>query len=798
MVSNLCNLTLDICLKKHYIYSMNKKMDTVLKENMEDGNRIIVSRHAVIKREGNFRSIIFSGMPVFHYHEEDIEAKKIAIVLLVDTGLAGTKEVAVAFEVHRSTIFRLQQKIAEEGILGIMEQKRGPKGGKKIKGDLEKVLKKLKSEGLSNVAIAHKLGLSKTGVWKALVRIGYRPKEKKSHQNVLWEADAASRSSQDEKEESTFSKHSEAEAGEGVAGDEKKECIEERKDTKAEAKEEGSRGIEGSADADPTDRVVDRMLARMGLLDDAAPVFCRQAKVSFAGFLLAVPFLVSSGVFEIAQKVYGSIGPAFYGLRTTLLTLLMMAIVRIKRAEGLKEKSPLRLGLLLGLDRTPEVKTLRRKLTCLAGFGKAYELLKQLVRHRLRERRKIVGYLYVDGFVRAYHGKRRLSKAYVAQRRLAMAGVTDYWVNDQNGEPLFVVTSSANEALTKMLKPVLAEIREVVGKRRLTVVFDRGGWSPKLFQEIVDGGFDIMTYRKGKQRKISKGRFIKHSLQVNGNKVSYQLHDQAVRFLKGKLRLRQVTRLREGNYQTQIVTSRWDLSAAMVVFRMFNRWRQENYFKYMREEYALDVLVDYNFDAVDLVATVANPERRELAKRLKTVRTELAKCERKYGAELCNNKGTSSKTIRGFKIAHGALGRQVRKLSKQMEKLKKKRRSLPDRISAHKAYKGELVRLSYERKLLTDVIKMIAYQTESALVNLIKPYYARTQEEGRNLMVSLFDNTGMLECTDDKIVVTFDVLSSPHRTSVLGNLCKELNKIGVKFPGTEYVVEYRVHDKNVA
>lgn len=773
-------------------------MDMIVKENMEDGNRIIVSRHAVIKKEENFCSIIFSGMPIFHYHEEDIEAKKIAMMLLVDTGLAGTKEVAEAFEVHRSTIFRLQQKMAEEGILGIMEQKRGPKGGKKIKGDLEKALKRLKSEGLSNAAIAHKLGLSKTGIWKALVRIGYQPKEKKSRQNELWESNEASMLSQDEEKESTYSKHSEVEAGEGVAGDENKECIEERKDIKAKKKEEESRGIEGSADADPTDRVVDRMLARMGLLDDAAPVFCRQAKVFFAGFLLAVPFLVSSGVFEIAQKVYGSIGPAFYGLRTTLLTLLMMSLLRIKRGEELKEKSPAGLGFLLGLDRAPEVKTLRRKLACLAGFGKAYELLKRLVRHRLREHRKVVGYLYVDGFVRAYHGKRRLSKAYVAQRRLSMAGVTDYWVNDKDGEPLFVVSSSANEALTKMLKPILEEIRGVVGARRLTVVFDRGGWSPKLFQEILNLGFDIMTYRKGKQRKISRGRFMKHSLRVNGNKASYQLHDQAVRFLEAKLRLRQVTRLREGNYQTQVVTSRWDLSAAMVVYRMFNRWRQENYFKYMRQEYALDVLVDYNFEDVDSGLTVANPKRRELAMKLKTVRAALTKCERKYGAELAKRKGTVSATISGFKIAHGSLDLRLRKLRKQVQELKKKKRSLPEHISAQEAYKGDLVQLCYERKLLTDIIKMIAYQAETALVNLIKPYYARTQDEGRTLMVSFFENTGMLECTDDKIIVTFDPLSSPHRTSVLSNLCKELNKIGVKFPGTAYVVEYRVQQEKVA
>ena len=63
--------------------------------------------------------------------------------------------------------------------------------------------------------------------------------------------------------------------------------------------------------------------------------------------------------------------------------------------------------------------------------------------------------------------------------------------------------------------------------------------------------------------------------------------------MKGKLRLRQVTRLSEDGHQTPILTSRRDLSAVEVAYRMFARWRQENFFKYLREQYALDALVDY-------------------------------------------------------------------------------------------------------------------------------------------------------------------------------------------------------------
>lgn len=102
-------------------------------------------------------------------------------------------------------------------------------------------------------------------------------------------------------------------------------------------------------DTDPSDRYTDRLFARLGLLEDAAPLFGSAVAVPRAGVLLALPVLVASGVFGCAQKVYGTLGPAFYGLRTSILILLLMALWRIKRPEGLKEYSPQDLGRVLGL-----------------------------------------------------------------------------------------------------------------------------------------------------------------------------------------------------------------------------------------------------------------------------------------------------------------------------------------------------------------------------------------------------------------------------------------------------------------
>jgi hypothetical protein len=139
-----------------------------------------------------------------------------------------------------------------------------------------------------------------------------------------------------------------------------------------------------SADRDPADRWFDRLLAKLGLLEDAAPLFRDGERVPRAGVLLALPAIAHSGIVEIAREVYGSIGPAFYGLRTPMVALVFLALLRIQRPEVLKEHAPPELGRLLGLDRAPEVKTLRRKLARLAALGRSTELGRQLAARRVQ------------------------------------------------------------------------------------------------------------------------------------------------------------------------------------------------------------------------------------------------------------------------------------------------------------------------------------------------------------------------------------------------------------------------------
>jgi hypothetical protein len=539
-------------------------------------------------------------------------------------------------------------------------------------------------------------------------------------------------------------------------------------------------------DRDPSSRILDRFLAFLGLLDDAVPLFSSATSVPRAGVLLAIPALLDSGVIEIAREVYGSIGPAFYGLRTTVVTLLLSALLRIKRPEGFKEHSPPDLGRLLGLDRAPEVKTVRRKLKALASFGRAADFGRQLARRRAARVGAALGFLYVDGHVRVYHGVHKLPKTHVARMRLALPATTDYWVNDARGDPLFVLTAPANAGMVKMLPSVLAEARQVVGERRLTVVFDRGGFSYKLFAALLASGFDLLTYRKGAFRRLPRSRFKRRATAIEGRKVEYDLADNNVRLTRG-LSLRQVTRLSPSGHQTPVLTSRRDLSDVEVAFRMFERWRQENFFKYLREEYALDALVDYDTEPDDSTREVPNPARKAIDGRLHAAVAEMDELKASYGLDAF----FSMEDLTSFARRNRSRGEALLRAFGKVVRLENQRAKIPARVPVGHL-REEVLKLDTERKHLTSVFKTVAYQAESDLLRLLAPHYPRTEDEGRTLLQSAFNSSADIEVSATELRVTLSPLSSLHRSRAIAALCREMTARRVTFPGTNLVMRWGV------
>ena len=373
---------------------------------------VFVNDRVSYRTEGTARVISVHGIVFAHYDTSDRAAELYTMVTLVDSGYADQNDVARAFGCSTRSLRRYQAHYEAAG-LGALCRASGRPPGPRLRswrsGRRDRTMLSLKMQGASHRTIAGKLGVDERVVRRALRRLGWRPSP--GAQLPFLQQAHATRSA-------------------GTIGAPR--VVSPQPVIRSEpTADEIAEAVPRSLDTDPLNRSMDRLLAAMGQLDDAAPLFAATASLPGAGVLLAVPALVASGLLSVARQVYGSLGPAFYGLRTTLVAYVLLVLLRIPRPEMLKEYAPGDLGRVIGLDRMPEVKTLRRKLARLAAKKRSHDLGLQLAQRRIAARGRIVGFLYVDGHVRAYHGKRTIAKTYLTRARTAGSGTTDYWINDR-------------------------------------------------------------------------------------------------------------------------------------------------------------------------------------------------------------------------------------------------------------------------------------------------------------------------------------------------------------------------------
>jgi transposase len=759
-----------------------------------------------VDRDG-YRVVFCRHEPLYRVALADVVHLRLVAVSLRQSQLATQEEIAQAFGHAVATQQRWELAYRRHGLEGL-EPKSSPGRRPALPPGQEAFLRRWFAAGVANVEMARRLGVSATVIHRALKGLGLqrRPSSQQpslpglaeagppadgcavalpadAHADAAADAPVTTTEPADTPAADTQAAHEPARVAAALP----------KPEAPAQAACVPAEGF--TLDHDPRDRSGDRLLARQGLLVDAKPLFADAEALPRAGVLLAVPLLERHGLVDVFGQVYESLRPAFYGLRTIVVTLFLSALLRLQRPEHLKEYRPEELGRILGLDRAPEVKTVRRKLSRLAALGRGQKLMTALARRRIADDEDRIAFLYVDGHVREYSGKHRLFQAKKAQRQVVTPATTDTWVHDAQGEPLLVITSQVNAKLTQVLEPILHEVRRwVPAERRLTVIFDRGGFSAKLFARLLALGFDLITYRKGKVRPLPRHCFSKQREQIDGVWQEYDLCDRPrvrVGPLRGRRRrrrrtepgqylwLREVRVLRANGRQTPILSNRQDLSTVAVAYRMFQRWRQENFFKYMDEEFALDALAEYG--AEDLAETVdrRNPQWLKLTRQLQAARAEVARVQADLGQKAAANAEAARPTMRGFKIAHASLRRRLEQAEARVQRLLQQRQKTPKRIPA-----TDLQALKAEKKRIVDAIKMAAYQVETELLGMLKKHYARAEDEGRTLLHAAFQSPARLEVADGELRLTIASQSSPHRTAALAALCADLDAMKVAFPGT--------------
>ena len=705
------------------------------------------------------------GLATFAWDAGDEAGRRLAAVGLCSPRLkaASQEQVAAAFGVIPVTVWRWARALERAGVAGLVPEVKGPRRASKLTAAVVARIAALDRQGMSRARIAAACGVSESSVRNAL-----RP----------------------------------AGSGAGAAG-------------RADGGEDAGPAAGGEEPAagglpvlpGPVARDAERVLARWGLLGEGAgPVFAPGARYPLAGLLLALPALEGTGLLDCARATYGRLRSGFYGLTATLLTLVFLALLREPRAEGATRVPPAALGRVLGLDRAPEVKTIRRKLAGLAAAGKAADLIMALARHHAASRPGALGFLYADGHVRAYFGTRDVQKTHVARLKFPAAATSETWVTDQHGDPVFMVIAEPSASLARELRGLLPQLRQVVGDRRVTVCFDRGGWSPDLFAGVLEAGFDLLTYRKGPVADLPAAAFATVACADDrGRAHEYDLADTTVALEIGEgprkgeaVSLRQVSRrepaARGGTRQVHTLTSRTDLPAGEVCWRMSSRWRQENYFRYARTHFALDALDCYAAAPDDPGRMVPNPAKKAAAARVRRAEAAAGTAEAERDASLLKLRSPAPgqpALITNQEL--NALNAPVQAAYAELDAVQAEAAATPARIRLGDL-SPDMVRLDAETKQITHAIRMAACNAETTLARALDGHYAAARDEAYALIREALATSGDICPGPGQLLIRLDPLTAPRRTQALAALCDQLSAASACYPGTDLILRYEVKD----
>lgn len=417
-------------------------------------------------------------------------------------------------------------------------------------------------------------------------------------------------------------------------------------------------------------------------------------------------------------------------------------------------------------------------------------------------------FYYIDGHIQVYSGyMANLGKKHVSRQHLCLPGVDEYWINNKEGLPYFYVPGEVNEKLLEMLvehiiPKLLSEIQPKYTEQQLladpdlplfTVVFDREGYSPVLFDKLwKDFRVAVLTYRKNVKDKWAGSDFTPYMIVSESQRDTMNLAEKETEL--NKVKFREVRKLSDDGHQTSIITTNRKITTQEIALNMFSRWSQENYFKYMRKEYDFDRMLQYTVDTLDNDLLVVNPVYSNLSYSIKKTREKISRRkailldleDKNISSSLENtSKHLKKQTIIREEIE--SLNKIEQELINQRskEKCKITIKEMPEKMRYNK--------LNYESKHFQNIIKMICYRAETSCANVLSEFYKRSSEEKRELVKSIIFSHGNLLYDENAQTLTVKIysLSNPRMNHALEKLCEFLNQLNYNYPNTNIKLFYK-------
>ncbi|MEE8577609.1 MAG: helix-turn-helix domain-containing protein, partial [candidate division Zixibacteria bacterium] len=607
----------------------------------------------------------FCGVqPVFTHPENDHKSFRMFTAQLCCQGVCTQAQIIRTFGVSKNSVLRSVAKYRREEISGFYRPQK-TRGPSVMTAQITVRTQSLLDRGHSRREVAEELGLHYDTLRKAIDQGRVHLSDKATS------VDAISQKSETSSERTIGSDKTTRSDADAAAGDEM-----------------------GMACTRPAERV----LAAVGKLPGGATTQFQSCRdVSYGGVLCALPALAENGLFRHLKTLPALSG--YYMKLHVILLLAYMALCRIKIVEKLQYETPGELGKLMGLDRIPEVRCLRKKLAQLSQNDSPQQWAALLSQDWMQQSPELAGTLYVDGHVRLYHGKlTQLPRRYVSRQRLCLRGMTDYWVNDALGQPFFSVERPVDHGLLEALRndivprllqevpnqPTAEQLEADPYLCRFVIVFDREGYSPDFFREMWQQRIACITYHKYPKDPWPESEFKQTQVPMpNGEGVVMKLAERGswIGNQREGLWVREVRKLTDSGHQTSLISTAFGRLGLENAGQMFSRWSQENFFRYMMEHFEIDALSEYGTEVIpETNQPVVNPQRRQLERDCRSVKSKLTRLQARFAA-LTLHPQTEVSQIPKWQRKKADLQDQIEQFENELATLKERKQSTPKHLA---------------------------------------------------------------------------------------------------------------------
>ena len=456
---------------------------------------------------------------------------------------------------------------------------------------------------------------------------------------------------------------------------------------------------------------------------------------------------------------------------------------------------------------------MRNKLTLLTK-GDVSEWASKLSEEWMQEDPENVGVLYIDGHTRVYHGAQtKLPKHYVARQRLCSRATCDYWVNGFNGLPFFRVNCAVDPGMIHVLEheiipelersipnqPTEKEFKNNPHLSRFRLVFDREGYSPKFFKKLRNRQIACQTYHKYQGEDWSEEEFSLHLVKgVTGENIEMHLAERGSLIGSStaeQIWVKEIRRMTKSGRQIAIVSTELLANPGEIASPQFGRWYQENFFKYMRQEFNLDRLIDYNLEDVDDTTRLINPAWRKLDSQK---RSRIGKLVRKKARlhDLTIAEGLSTAQVEAYMEKASALQEEIEKDNDEIAKLKEQCKTHQKHIEVKDLPEEDrFKKLATRSKQFIDTVKIIAYRAETAMANCVRPLLGEHhRDEARVYIKKLYNSEANLIPDEKNNTLTVEIhsLATPKENEILKTLCEQINETSTDYPNTNMRLFYKL------